>query len=222
MGRIFNLDSPVFRSLSRIADLIYLNILTLLCCIPIVTAGASMTALNYVVLKMVRNEEGYLTRSFFKSFKENFRQSTIIWVIILAVFALIAGDFFILKYAVMEFPSWIKTALMAIVIILLFGLMHVFPVLARFDNTIINTFKNSFLMGILSFPKTVLMMFFWVIPIVIALSVYQILPLVLMLGISGPAYMCALLYSKTFQRFEPEEEIINDSEWTVGSEEGKE
>lgn len=222
MGRIFNLDSPVFRSLSRIADLIYLNILTLLCCIPIVTAGASMTALNYVVLKMVRNEEGYLTRSFFKSFKENFRQSTIIWVIILAVFALIAGDFFILKYAVMEFPSWIKTALMAIAIILLFGLMHVFPVLARFDNTIINTFKNSFLMGILSFPKTVLMMFFWVIPIVIALSVYQILPLVLMLGISGPAYMCALLYSKTFQRFEPEEEIINDSEWTVGSEEGKE
>lgn len=222
MGRIFNLDSPVFRSLSRIADLIYLNILTLLCCIPIVTAGASMTALNYVVLKMVRNEEGYLTRSFFKSFKENFRQSTIIWVIILAVFALIAGDFFILKYAVMEFPSWIKTALMAIVIILLFGLMHVFPVLARFDNTIINTFKNSFLMGILSFPKTVLMMIFWVIPIVIALSVYQILPLVLMLGISGPAYMCALLYSKTFQRFEPEEEIINDSEWTVGSEEGKE
>ncbi|MDD6491660.1 MAG: YesL family protein [Firmicutes bacterium] len=222
MGRIFNLDSPVFRSLSRIADLIYLNILTLLCCIPIVTAGASMTALNYVVLKMVRNEEGYLTRSFFKSFKENFRQSTIIWVIILAVFALIAGDFFILKYAVMEFPSWIKTALMAIAIILLFGLMHVFPVLARFDNTIINTFKNSFLMGILSFPKTVLMMIFWVIPIVIALSVYQILPLVLMLGISGPAYMCALLYSKTFQRFEPEEEIINDSEWTVGSEEGKE
>lgn len=222
MGRIFNLDSPVFRSLSRIADLIYLNILTLLCCIPIVTAGASMTALNYVVLKMVRNEEGYLTRSFFKSFKENFRQSTIIWVIILAVFALIAGDFFILKYAVMEFPSWIRTALMAIAIILLFGLMHVFPVLARFDNTIINTFKNSFLMGILSFPKTVLMMIFWVIPIVIALSVYQILPLVLMLGISGPAYMCALLYSKTFQRFEPEEEIINDSEWTVGSEEGKE
>ena len=222
MGRIFNLDSPVFRSLGRIADLIYLNILTLLCCIPIVTAGASMTALNYVVLKMVRNEEGYLTRSFFKSFKENFRQSTIIWVIILAVFALIAGDFFILKYAVMEFPSWIKTALMAIAIILLFGLMHVFPVLARFDNTIINTFKNSFLMGILSFPKTVLMMIFWVIPIVIALSVYQILPLVLMLGISGPAYMCALLYSKTFQRFEPEEEIINDSEWTVGSEEGKE
>ena len=222
MGRIFNLDSPVFRSLSRIADLIYLNILTLLCCIPIVTAGASMTALNYVVLKMVRNEEGYLTRSFFKSFKENFRQSTIIWVIILAVFALIAGDFFILKYAVMEFPSWIKTALMAIVIILLFGLMHVFPVLARFDNTIVNTFKNSFLMGILSFPKTVLMMVFWVIPIVIALSLYQILPLVLMLGISGPAYMCAFLYSKTFQRFEPEEEIVNDSEWAVGSEEGKE
>ena len=56
MGRLFDLDSPVFSFLSKMADLIYLNILAFICCIPIITVGASMTALNYVVLKMVRNE----------------------------------------------------------------------------------------------------------------------------------------------------------------------
>ena len=219
MSRFFNLDSPVFRSLNKIADLIYLNVLTLICCLPIITIGASMTALNYVVLKMVKNEEGYLTRSFFKSFKENFKQATIIWLIILAVMALMAGDFFILKYSTIGFPSWIRIALIAVAIVLIFGLMYVFPVLARFENTIKNTFRNSFLMGILSFPKTVLMMICWAVPVIIGILAFQLVPLVLMLGISGPAFLCANLYSKTFQRFEPEEETIDDSEWTVEPEE---
>jgi len=101
MGKLFNLDSPVFSFLNKAADLIWLNILTFICCIPVVTIGASMTALNYVVLKMVRNEEGYITRSYFKSFKQNFKQATVIWLIVLAVIMVLAGDFYILRYALL-------------------------------------------------------------------------------------------------------------------------
>ena len=68
MGRLFSLDSPLFSFLSKVADLILLNILVIICCIPVITVGASMTALHYVVLKMVRDEESYIVRSFFKSF----------------------------------------------------------------------------------------------------------------------------------------------------------
>ena len=92
MGRFFNIDSPIMVGLNKLADLIWLNILTFICCIPIITVGASITALNYVALKMVRNEEGYVTRSFFKSFKQNFKQATIIWLIMLLVAAIIIGD----------------------------------------------------------------------------------------------------------------------------------
>ncbi len=212
MGKIFDLDSPVFSFLSKMADLIWLNILTVICSIPIVTAGASLTALNYVVLKMVRNEEGYLTKSFFKSFKQNFRQATIIWLIILAGMIVLGGDFYILKYAAFEFPAWIRVALIAVIVILLLAVMHVFPVLAKFENTIKNTFKNSFLMGVLSLPKTILMIICWMVPVVVGVLVYQILPLVLALGISLPAYVCALLYNKTFKRFEPEEVPVDDRE----------
>lgn len=219
MGKLFNLDSPIFNFLNKMADLIWLNILTFICCIPIFTVGASLTALNYVVLKMVRNEDGYITRSYFKSFKQNFRQATIIWLIVLAAIMVLAGDFYIFRYTLLEFPMWIKVALLAVAILFLIAVMHLFPALAKFDNTIKNTFKNSFLMGIISLPKTLLMIVCWIAPIVIGLLVYQILPLVFVLGISLPAYLCAFLYNKTFKRFEPEDAQVQDSEWTVALEE---
>ena len=76
MGRLLGLDSPPMKIMGKFADLICLNFLALFCCIPIITIGASMTALHYVALKIVRDEEAYITRSFFKSFKENFKQAT--------------------------------------------------------------------------------------------------------------------------------------------------
>ena len=72
--KIFDLDSPLMNVLNKMADLMWLNILTLICCIPIITAGAAFTSMHYVALKIVRNEESYITRSFFKSFKTNFVQ----------------------------------------------------------------------------------------------------------------------------------------------------
>lgn len=217
MGRIFNLDSPLFSFLSKLADLIYLNILTMICCIPVFTIGASMTALNYVVLKIVRDEEGYITKAYFKSFKQNFKQATIIWLILLCVIGVLAGDAIIMRYATIEFPSWLGLLLMVMGFSLLFAVMHVFPVLAKFENSIKHTFKNSLLMGILSLPKTLLMIVCWILPIVVLVFFIQALPVVFALGISGPAYLCALLYNKTFKRFEPVEKDAD--EWTVAPEE---
>ena len=62
--KIFDLDSPLMNVLNKMADLMWLNILTLICCIPIITAGAAFTSMHYVALKIVRNEESYITRSF--------------------------------------------------------------------------------------------------------------------------------------------------------------
>lgn len=222
MGRLFSLDSPLFSFLSKVADLILLNILTLICCLPIVTVGASMTALHYVVLKMVRDEESYIVRSYFKSFKQNFKQATIIWLILLLVGAVLIGDIIILSFSTIRFSNWIRIALFTVIIIVLLATMHLFPVLSRFDNTIKNTFKNSFFMGILTLPKTILMLLCWVAPLVIAAFIVQATPIVFMLGISAPAYLCAKLYNKTFKRFEPEEEIVGDDEWTMAPLEGEE
>ena len=216
MGKLFDLDSPLFSGLNKLADLIYLNILTMICCIPIITIGASMTALNYVALKIVRNEEGYITRAFFKSFKQNFKQATVIWLLLLLIAGVLAGDVFIFSYSTLTFPAWMRIALAVVAFILVFAMMHVFPVLARFENSIKQTLKNSLYMGILSLPKTILMMVCWAVPIVISIFFFQAFPIVFALGISGPTFVCALLYNKTFKRFEPEE---NADEWTLTTDE---
>lgn len=218
MGRFFNIDSPIMSGLNKLADLIWLNILAFFCCIPIVTVGASITALNYVALKMVRDEEGYVTKEYFKSFKQNFKQATIIWLIMLLVTAVIIGDLFIFIFTDIAFPSWVRVALVAISVLAVFATMHVFPILARFENTVANTFKNSFYMGILHLPKTILMMIIWAIPALISLYLFQAFPLVIGLGISGPVFLSAMLYNKTFKKFEPEEVTEEDSEWTVAEE----
>ena len=216
MGRLFDLDSPVMNFLNKLADLIILNFLTLICCLPLITVGASLTALHHVLLKMVRNEEGYILKTFFKSFKQNFRQATVIWFIMVAAFALLIGDFLIFAYSGIAFPSWLRIVILGIVFLVFFAVMHVFPVLARFENTVMNTYKNSLFMGILTFPKTILMVICQVAPILIFIYFPQIMPIVLMLGISGPAYISALLYNNTFKRFEPETEAITaDEDWAV-------
>ena len=63
---LFNMDNAFWRTMGKIADLIILNILFIICCIPIVTIGASYTALYTVMLKLVKNEEPYIFRGFFK------------------------------------------------------------------------------------------------------------------------------------------------------------
>ena len=85
MGNIFNSDSGFSKFMNRVADLFILNILWIFCSIPIITIGATTTALYSVNLKFIDNEEENLIKTFFKSFKENFKKSTIIWLIILSL-----------------------------------------------------------------------------------------------------------------------------------------
>jgi uncharacterized membrane protein YesL len=216
MGKFFDMDSPVMRFLTVMADLMILNILTIICCIPIFTAGASLTALNYVLLKMVRNEEGYIVKSFFKSFRQNFKQATIIWLIILAFILVFAGDILIFNYASMEFPKALKIFLFVLGLFMMMIVIYVFPVLSRFENTVLNTIKNSLFMSILSFPKTILMLLVYAVPIVLFYITPMAIPLIFMFGISVPAYFSAKLYSGTFKKFEPKEEPIEDRFETIG------
>ena len=215
MGKVFALDSPLMNGLSKLADLIWLNILATICCIPIITIGASLTALHYVVLKMVKDEEGYITRSFFKSFKEDFKQATLMWLMLLVVFILLVADFMIFRFSGIVFPGWCQIALIAIAVLIMFATMHLFPLLSRYENSIRATYKNSLFMGILHLPKTILMMLCWIVPIVITIYVESFFPIVFFLGISGPAFLNALLYKKSFQQLEPETEIKSDADWTV-------
>ena len=200
--KFFDLESPLMQILNKVADLMILNILTVFCCIPIITAGASMTAMHYVALKMARNEECYIARDFFKSFKLNFRQGTAIWLIELFIILILTGDFLIMSRTEMSFGNVIKVILTVIAFLALFTFMFVFPVLAKFENTVMRTIKNAFFIGVLQFPKTIAMMVLAVLPLGLFLFFPQITPIVFLFGMTVPAWLSAKMYSGYFRKLE--------------------
>ena len=119
MNRLFDLDNPVMRFLGKLFDLMYLNLLFLLCSIPIVTIGASLTAMYSVALKMVKNEETYIGKDFFKSFRMNFKQGTIIWILFLLIGWVMYADTQIVKTMTVSWAKPLRIGIFSISLIIL-------------------------------------------------------------------------------------------------------
>lgn len=217
--RIFDLDGPLMSFLNKIADLMILNILAIICSLPIFTAGAAFTALHYVSLKIVRNEEGYIVKSFFKSFKENFKQATIIWLIALFAIGFLITDFWLITEYELDLGYWFKVILMAVFVLVVFTTTFVFPAMAKFTNTTMQTLKNAFAMSVLQFPKTILMIILYIIPPVAGIFFYQAIPIVLLFGMSLPVFLSAMLYNNFFKGLE--EKILEHQEKKDDAEDGE-
>ena len=151
---LFSYDSRFTQVLMKLVYSSYLNILWFICSIPIFTIGASTTALYYTCLKIVRNEEGNVTKTFFKSFKENFRQAIVIWLILFVIGSFLAFDFYVLynlrlntAMPMAAFWTILLAILIGAIIIYLIVLFMIFPLQASVINTTPNMFKNAFLIG---------------------------------------------------------------------------
>ena len=153
--KFFSYESPFSQVLLKLCNSCYLNLLWLVCSLPIVTIGASTTALYYTTLKIVRDEEETsLTRMFFRSFRENFRQSTVLWLILLAAGALLAGDGYILYHlrasstgTVAVIWTLVLALVIAAAVLYCIVLVYVFPLVASVSNTTLAMLKNSFFIG---------------------------------------------------------------------------
>lgn len=218
MNRIFNPDGRFFSILNRMADLMWLNILYIICCIPVFTIGPATTALFYVTMKMVKDEESYITRSYFKSFKENFKQGVMLWLIVLAAGIVIIVDLGVLTGSVssQDLPvsdivaKIITTIMMIIGILYLFTVTYIFPLLAKFDNTVKNTIKNAFLMSIINFPSTVVLLLIPVLAVVLMYFINQLITLILILTLSLIAYIGSHTYVKVFEKYIPSDEVSSE------------
>lgn len=203
--KIFNLDSPFMQFLTMIGNLMIVNILTILLCLPIITAGDAITAMYFVTIKMARGDDPYIVKAYFKSFKENFRQATILWVLMLIVAFVLAADCRIV-FTGMEgnFATAMKIILIVIIAFALMTCLYIFPVLSRFENSIKHTIKNAFLMSILNLPRSVLIVLIHLLPVLLVLVSTGSLPILFLLGMSVVAYLCSTQYVKIFKKYEPE------------------
>lgn len=183
MGRLFDIDGPVISFLDRLADLIILNLLFIICSIPVITIGASLTALSTMTQKMSRKEEGYIIRGFFKAFKQNFLQATAIWLMLMVLGTIFVLDFLILgNMGGTPLYFVIQVVLILLAVIFLFEYAYVFPVLAKFDNTIKNTMRNALLLAMRYLPRTVALVLMTVLPVILMFFYLPFLLLFFMLG----------------------------------------
>ena len=166
----------------------------------------------YVLLKMVRNEEGYVWKDFWKSFKENLWQGMAIGSILLIFVAFFLVDCYIFKGMVETVSVPMLAIAGAFALFLYMIYLYAFPLLAHFHNTVLGTIKNAFFVGVMAFPQTILMMIVTALPVVLVYQYAQILPLIIMFGLTAPAYFCAWMYSKTFKKIEPKTEETGPEE----------
>ncbi len=206
-----NPDSRIMSFLAKLGDMFILNVLYLVCCIPIITIGAATTALYYNTLKMAENRESYVWREFLRTFKENFKQATIIWMIILVIGAVLVGDFLVMGGIGSQALASV-TAIVVIVVgvFLILTAVYVFPVLARFDNSVLNIMKYALLMAIRHLPSTVVILAIHSVPLLLAFASLEafirgLLP-VLLFTVSILAYFESKLFSRIFSNYYPKTE----------------
>lgn len=197
---MFNMENPVWRFIGKLIDVFVVNMLFILCALPVVTFVPSCSAMYYVTLKLVRDEENYPARSFFRFFKKNWKQGILLSIITLGTGIIFIADIALYRaYASDITGSAFLTVLMvALLFVWIMVMMYVCPVFARFDNSTKNILKNALLMSIAHLPKTILMIL-----ITVVLGVLGIFVPILWFGLI--AFANSYILVKIFDRYMPKD-----------------
>lgn len=207
MRNLFNLDNPVVQFLARVGDLIIVNVLFLICCVPVVTIGASISAMHKVTQAIAFDEDNGIAKTFFRGFRENFKQATLVWLMML-VFAVSMGC----NYLIIVGFTVGNTALILKWVLVIFGALVVilaawmFPLMARYQNTLRQHAMNALILAVVKLPRTVGLVVLSLLPVLIAvLSIQTFLTTLifwLALGFGFTSYMSGVLLKPVFREME--------------------
>jgi len=202
--KIFSTEGPFYKFMMQLMDLVILNFMWIIFSIPIVTIGASTTAACSVTMKMSRDEEGYVARQFLKEFKRNWKQSTIIWIALGILLYAIYLDTQILS--VSKDPSYLVIFMtIALVLIVVTCFTFVFPLIARYENTIKNTILNSIQITIRYAGRTLAMYFSLALIYVVLNFTPQMLIFMLLIGPGAMLYTYGYFCRRVFAKIEYED-----------------
>lgn len=191
-------DGKFVKVLNRIADLVGLNLLAILFCIPIITIGASITAVYGCIFRIQEKREGYLTKDFWKLFKECFRSSTIIYLVGVAGVAMLYLDYQI--FATDSRLDILQVLVVAGGILVAEIFTYAFPMESYFENSLKATVKNALLLGISNIPYTLLMLGINVFPFFLVARIPVTFGIWFLIGISGVAWINSFFLKKIFSK----------------------
>lgn len=191
-------DSPVIAFFNKLTDLVLLNVLWLICSIPIITIGTSTTAMYYVSITSIRCGDGYVVRRFFKSFKDSFRKITPIWILMLMCGILFIGDLIFWNQVDTMFGR-VMLVISAVIIILLSVIgLWIFPVFAKFEGSRKSLLKNAAAFAIGYLPYTAVIIVITAIVVYVNLVSVVANSIMLFIGFALLAYIQSFFFYRVF------------------------
>ncbi len=212
MRSLFSLDSPIHKFVDKFANLMILNFLTIICCIPIVTIGPAVASLFYVTMKMVRNEEGGILHNYFHSFRINFKQGLLVGLIVLLVGALLGLDLYYIYQMLAgdKFYDMIVFVVICVSLIIYFmASTYVYPLLAKFENSTKQLLRTAVLLSIRHLPATLAIMVISLAPFLMLIYTPMSSALAMVfyavLGFAAVAYFQSVFFVRIFDQYIPKE-----------------
>ena len=192
--------------LSRLVDMAVLNLMTIAFMIPVVTAGASITAMNNVLIHLVRKDETYVWKMFLTSFKQNLKQGIGLGILFTAIFA-VAGLELMMLHSIDAKSSTMFMIIITVISLCAFAVgIYTFALLSRFENTVRGTLVNAVSLALGHIPRTLGMLAVWAAWAALLWLLHGIYLLVLLYGLTIPGYLCAMIYDPIFRQLESNEE----------------
>lgn len=205
MGNIFRWDSPLMRVMMLITNLICLNVLWLICCLPVITAGAATTAMYYVIFQYITKQDDGVLKPFFKAFKENFKTVTPIWVLHLLIGAALGAEVFYLSQGT---QLWIKV-IFGILLFIYVGVgAYLYPILARYHTSRKQALLNSFALSTRHLFTTICAVVLNAVPVALILFLPEMFWKTILLwslgGFSLIAFLCGKMILTVLKKYEPQ------------------
>lgn len=220
---LLRIDGSLFKLLSKIADFVIVNVLTLVCSLPIVTIGAAFTA-NYRIMQKIASEQDCaVIPSYFRAFVSNFRQATAIYLLLILVLFVLGADAYIVHNYLQGDGAFAMNVLLLLVgFATLATAAYVFPLIARYDNTIKQHLKNAFLLALGNLLRTIMILLLYSVPVILGrwstTVLVESLGLWALFGISAITYFHTRLLKPLFLKLGE----CHEQEQSLGSSSGKE
>lgn len=211
MAKLMSMNSPLVRGLSRAADLVILNVLFIISCLPVFTLGVALSSLYAMLFKITGRREGHIVKSYFKELRINFKKGVPLGLIYTGLGALIAVNFdYVYRQQITAAIGAVIVALGVASMLFFMLSLYSFALQSRFENTIKNTIKNSLLMSVKHFPKTMLLLIINGVPLILILNniayfIYAF-PVLMLVGFSLICYLNVLIFNRIFVNYIPKVE----------------
>jgi len=209
MGKLFNPENPLMRFLSLCFDLICINIAFIFFSIPLFTIGASLTAMYDVSFCIIKKQNPYIFKTFWSSFKSNFRKATLCFIPSCLLLLFFATDLYLIyfqlpkQYSFIQYPVWI------LLLIVVSVMVYFFPMLATFENSTKELLKNSILLSMANFPTTVFFLFIQGAIIYFAIqsanNFILVFSIFLFIGFGIIGYVYSVFLIRIFRKCQPED-----------------